>query len=124
AWTIMPISLAYHFAHNLTLLLVNAQYALVALSDPLGDGRDLLGTAHLHVYAGVVSGHESAWVIWNAQASAIVGGHVLAVLAAHAAAHRLHGPGRRTLLGQVPLAVLMVAYTVFGLWLLASPTGA
>jgi hypothetical protein len=30
----------------------------------------------------------------------------------------------RAVLGQVPLALFMVAYTVFGLWLLATPRGA
>jgi hypothetical protein len=46
------------------------------------------------------------------------------VLVAHVVAWRLHGSARRAVLSQIPLAVLMVFYTVFGLWLLASPTGA
>ena len=29
---------------------------------------------------------------------------------------------RRAVLSQLPLAVLMVGYTVFGLWLLSTPT--
>jgi hypothetical protein len=32
------------------------------------------------------------------------------------------GDGRRAALVQAPLAVLMVGYTLFGLWLLAAPT--
>ena len=58
-WSILPISLAYHFAHYLTALLVNWQYALVALSDPLAKGWDLFGTAGLHVLAGVRAGLTS-----------------------------------------------------------------
>jgi hypothetical protein len=123
-WSIIPISLAYHFSHYLLALLVNAQYAFVALSDPFERGWDLFGTANLHVHAGVTAGHESAWAIWNAQAAAIILGHVLAVIIAHAIAHQFHGTRRQTVLSQLPLAVLMVGYTIFGLWLLSTPTGA
>jgi hypothetical protein len=124
AWSIIPISLAYHIAHNLTEILVNAQYALAAISDPLAKGWDLFGTAGMHVHAGITAGYDSAWAIWNTQAAVIIAGHVLAVLVAHVVAWRLHGSARRAVLSQAPLAVLMVFYTVFGLWLLASPTGA
>ena len=39
-WSIVPIALAYHFAHYLTVLLVNGQYAIVALSDPYRAGLE------------------------------------------------------------------------------------
>ena len=123
-WSLMPIALAYHFSHYLTALLINGQYALAAISDPLANGWNLFGTAGLHVSAGLVLGAQSAWIIWNLQAGAIVIGHVMAVLAAHAIAGRLHGAaGTTTIISQAPLATLMVGYTVFGLWLLSTPTG-
>ena len=118
----MPIALAYHFSHYLTALLVNGQYALVALSDPFALGWDLFGTAHMPVSAAIAAGSDAAWVIWNAQAAAIVGGHILAVLAAHLLAFRLHDTIQAASLSQFPLVVLMIAYTVFGLWLLSTPT--
>lgn len=120
-WSIVPISMAYHFAHYLTELLVNAQYALVSISDPFDRGWNLFGTAHIHVHAGVVLGAGNAWIIWNAQAIAIVAGHMLAILVAHVIAYLLHGTSRKATLSQLPLAVLMIGYTVFGLWLLATP---
>lgn len=123
-WSIIPISMAYHFSHYLAALVVNGQYALAALSDPLMTGADLFGTAGLHVQAGVLMGAERAWVLWNLQAAAIIGGHVLAVLVAHTIAFRLHGSAEATARSQAPLAVLMVVYTIFGLWLLSAPTGA
>ena len=121
-WSIVPIALAYHFSHYLTALLVNGQYALVALSDPFSLGWNLFGTAHMQVDAGVVMGSDAAWAIWNAQAAAIVVGHIVAVLAAHRLAFRLHRTPRAALLSQFPLTLLMIAYTVFGLWLLSTPT--
>jgi hypothetical protein len=121
-WSIVPIALAYHFSHYLTAFLVNAQYAVVALSDPFGLGWNLFGTAYMPVSAGIVMGSEQAVLIWNAQAFAIIGGHVLAVLVAHGLASRLHAGSRGALFSQVPLTLLMIGYTVFGLWLLSTPT--
>ena len=121
-WSIVPIALAYHFSHYLTALLVDAQAALIALSDPFAKGWNLLGLSGSHVEAGIVMGHNAAWAIWNAQAAAIVAGHILAVLIAHMFALRLYGDTRAAALSQLPLAVLMVAYTLLGLWLLSTPS--
>jgi len=121
-WSVVPIALAYHFAHYLTTLAVNAQYALAALSDPFALGWDLFGTAAMHVHAGIVAGAQSAWVIWNLQAAAIIAGHVVAVLAAHLFADRLYPDRAAAARALIPLTLLMIGYTVFGLWLLATPT--
>ncbi|MCA0047175.1 hypothetical protein LB577_09420, partial [Mesorhizobium sp. B283B1A] len=121
-WSIVPIALAYHVAHYLTALLVDGQYALAALSDPFALGWNLFGTADMQVEAGIVAGAGSAWWLWNIQAGAIILGHVLAVLVAHGLAWRLHPQPARAALSQFPLTLLMIAYTVFGLWLLATPT--
>lgn len=121
-WSIVPIALAYHFSHYLTALLVNGQYALVALSDPFARGWNLFGTAHMPVEAGIAMGANSAWLLWNLQAAAIVAGHVLAVLVAHLLAWRLHPSATGASLSQLPLTTLMIGYTVFGLWLLSTAT--
>lgn len=121
-WSIVPIALAYHFSHYLTALVVNGQYALVALSDPFALGWNLFGTAYMPVAPGVVAGAGSARVLWNLQAGAIIAGHMLAVLIAHLLAARLHPSPRQAALSQAPLTLLMVIYTVFGLWLLSTPT--
>jgi hypothetical protein len=120
-WSIVPIALAYHVAHYLTALLVDGQYAIAALSDPFALGWNLLGTADMRIEAGVVAGAGSAWWLWNLQAGIIIAGHMLAVLVAHGLAWRLHPVPSHAALSQFPLTVLMIAYTVFGLWLLATP---
>ncbi|TGW04334.1 hypothetical protein EN788_53255, partial [Mesorhizobium sp. M2D.F.Ca.ET.145.01.1.1] len=112
-WSIVPIALAYHVAHYLTALLVDGQYALASLSDPFALGWNLFGTADMQVEAGIVAGAGSAWWLWNVQASAIILGHVLAVLVAHGFAWRLHPQPTRAALSQFPLTVLMIAYTIF-----------
>jgi len=123
-WSIAPIALAYHFAHYLIALLVNGQYALAAISDPFSLGWNLFGTADNYIAAGLVMGPQAAWVLWNLQSAAIVGGHILAVVVAHGLSARLHATPRAAMRSQIPLTILMILYTVFGLWLLSSPTGA
>jgi hypothetical protein len=120
-WSIVPIALAYHVAHYLTALLVDGQYATAALSDPFALGWNLFGTADMQIEAGVAAGAGSAWWLWNFQAGVIIIGHMLAVLVAHGLAWRLHPVPARATLSQFPLTVLMIAYTIFGLWLLATP---
>jgi hypothetical protein len=52
---------------------------------------------------------------------AIVIGHVIAVYLAHVIALRLFTDRLRALRSQVPMIVLMVAYTMTSLWTLAQP---
>jgi len=143
ALAVMPISLGYHFSHYLTQLLVNGQYTWAAFSDPFHRGWDLLGVGHFHVTTSFLSHHASVEKIWQMQMAGIVAGHVLSVALAHLLAMRLYSGTRglkpsqqgkhaqsqatlqkTVLLSQLPLAVVMIAYTLFGLWLLSTPTGA
>jgi hypothetical protein len=121
AASILPISIGYQFAHYLTALLVNGQYATIALTDPFALGWFASEERMHRVTTSFLSNHASVTVIWNLQAAGIVVGHVVAVLAAHLITLRLDTAGRATLLSQAPLAILMVAYTLFGLWLLSTP---
>ena len=124
ALSILPIALGYHFAHYLTSFMVNGQYAIAAASDPLDSGRDLLGLGTFRVTTGFFNTLATVRAIWLAQCVAIVLGHILAVLLAHAIAIDHYGKARRAAASQIPLAALMVLYTLFSLWLLASPRGA
>ena len=121
----LPIALAYHFAHYLTAVLVGLQYWLAALNDPLESGARLLaplGLAPGHVTTSFFNQYHTVRLIWLSQAGAIVLGHMLAVILAHGAALRLFQSHRKALISQAPVALFMIGYTWFGLWLLASPT--
>jgi hypothetical protein len=120
--SILPIALAYHLAHYLPAFLVNAQYALAAFGDPFGLGWNLLGLAGTHPVTSFLADYHSVAVLWTVQSGLIVLGHVLAVLIAHAIALERFGSGRAAFVSQLPLALLMIAYTGFGLWLLSAPT--
>jgi hypothetical protein len=119
--TIIPISLAYHFAHYLTALLINGQDAVLAFNDPFGHGSDLFGLGDFRVSMSLVNDYRSVAMIFSLQSGAIVVGHVLAVVLAHAVALRWHASHRAALLSELPLAAFMVAYTLLGLWLLSTP---
>ncbi|MEM8950871.1 MAG: hypothetical protein AAGC99_16220 [Pseudomonadota bacterium] len=124
AQSLLPIALAYHIAHYLTAFLVNSQYALAAISDPLATGADLLGIEPFFVTTGFFNHIDSVRVIWLTQAGAVVIGHVWSVLLAHRMALDLFADARRAALATLPLSLFMIAYTMLGLWLLATPRGA
>lgn len=114
----LAIAAGYHGAHYLVTLLSTGQYTLAALNDPLFRGDSLLGLEPFFVSMGFMADRGAMTAVWNAQFAAILGAHVLAVvLALH-----LAGPGLRAR-AHLPLTVLMVGYTVLGLWLLSSPVG-
>lgn len=114
--TLLPIALGYHIAHYLPSLLMDGQYVMAEIAEALHLG-------HVHVTAGFLSQPGPVRAIWLAQAGAVVAGHVIALMLAHAIALRGGAGAWRATLAQAPLAAFMVAYTVFGLWLLATPRG-
>jgi hypothetical protein len=115
--SLVPIVVGYAVAHYATLLIVEGQRVVVHLSDPLGRGWNVLGTADLTVSTAVYS-HPTGVALL--QLGAIVGGHLLGIVAAHEKAVTVLDP-RSALAGQWPMVVVMVGYTCAGLVLLFSP---
>ena len=115
--SLLPIAIAYHVAHYLTSFLVDGQYVKSLIST-------LLGGPEIAVTTGFFGTLATVRVIWLTQAGAVVVGHVVAILVAHALALKLYQDRNRATLSQLPLAIFMIFYTLFGLWLLASPRGA
>jgi hypothetical protein len=121
-YSIVPISLAFHAAHYLTFLMVEGQYAVIAASDPFGLGWNLFGTAGWQVTTSFFFNYESVLAIWNIQTAVIVIGHVIGIVMAHVIAVSLFPRNSAAVRSQLTLAVFMVLYTAFGLWLLATPS--
>ena len=115
--TLVPIAIAYHLAHYLSFLLITGQYLVPLISDPLGLGWDLFGTAEYRTNIGVLN----ARIAWYAAVFSVVCGHVFAVYIAHVAAIRAFGNTRVALWSQIPMITLMVVYTMLSLWILAQP---
>ena len=114
AHSVVPIVVGYVVAHYLSYFVEVGQQTVVQLSDPLARGQDLLGTSDLQV-SYWLSTHPTFLAVLKVLA--VVTGHVLGVIAAHDRAIKLL-PRRHQLTGQLPLLLVMVFYTVTGLYLL------
>lgn len=115
AHTLIPIAAGYAIAHYFSLLLLDGQATWILASNPFGrEGVDIFGTYGNAIDYTAISPRAIA----NTQVGAIVLGHVLGVVLAHDRAVRV-GPHHATT-GQLPLVVVMVAFTVGGLSLLLS----
>ncbi|MBB1631952.1 hypothetical protein A9975_13890 [Cupriavidus sp. UME77] len=89
------------------------------VSDPLGVGWNLFGTARMD-FPPIILG---ASAIWHTQVGLILAGHIASVFLAHIEALRLFRDTRRALLSQLPMLALMVVLTAGGLWVLSMPIG-
>ena len=116
-YSLIPIALAYHLAHFLSFLLIQGQLIIPLASDPFGRGWDLFGTFDYDINIAIIN----ARFAWITAVTAIVLGHILAVYLAHVIALRTFPDHRTALRSQYPMLVLMVAYTVASLWILAQP---
>ena len=114
AHSVVPIVVGYIVAHYLRYFAETGQQTLTQLSDPMANGSNLLGTANWEV-GYWLSAHPTFLAV--TKVLAVVTGHVLGVIAAHDRAIKLL-PKRHQLVGQLPLLLVMVFYTISGLYLL------
>ncbi|GAB4283430.1 MAG: hypothetical protein Kow0092_38260 [Deferrisomatales bacterium] len=116
AYCVLPIALFYHLAHNLEHLLMEGPKIVRLLSDPLGRGWNLFGTAHWSVPPLV-----SLDVLWLLQVALVAVGHVYSLWAAQRISRRLFSDPVLARRGQIPVLVGMIAFSVLSLWLLKQP---
>jgi hypothetical protein len=120
AHTLIPIALAYLVAHYFSLFVFQEQAQFTyLLSDPLGEGANLFGTAD----SGVDYTILSANAIWYIQVGALVVGHVIGLMLAHDRALVYWPDYRRATASQYWMLAVMVAFTCFGLYLLSVANG-
>lgn len=117
AYSLVPIALAYNIAHYIGLFSIELQSFIIRLSDPLNLGWNLFGTSGMSVRPDVIT----AQGIWQIQLAVIVVGHVIGVYVAHRIAVVAHTSSRKVWVSQLPMLVVMILYTMLGLWILAEP---
>lgn len=117
AYSLLPIALVYHVTHYYTLLMTQGIKVIPLLSDPFGLKWNLFGTANWFRFNII----PDVSTVWHVQVVTIVIGHIISVYIAHVEALRLFGDHRRATLSQLPMLVLMMAFTTVGLWILAQP---
>jgi hypothetical protein len=115
AHSLVPIALAYVMAHYLTYLLFRGQAIGFLVSDPLGDGSDLFGTASKQIDYGVIG----ATATWYWQVAFVVVGHVAGLTLAHDRALAMYEDARLAVRSQYWMLAVMVGFTSLALWLLS-----
>jgi hypothetical protein len=117
AHTLTPIALAYVLAHYFSLLVFQGQAIAYLISDPLGTGANLFGTASTQVDYSFIS--TSA--IWYVQVAALIAGHVAGLVLAHDRALAVfRNDPRVAVRSQYWMLTVMVGFTCLGLWLLSA----
>ena len=114
---LLPIALAYHVSHYYTLLQTQLLKIVPLASDPFGFGWDLFATADWFARANV----PDPSTVWHVQVAVIVLGHIAGVYLSHRIALAVFKTRARAAISQLPMLVLMLAFTVAGLWILAQP---
>ncbi len=114
--TLTPIAFAYVLAHYFSLLVFQGQLAIYLISDPLGNGSDIFGTAGIEINYSLLS--SSA--IWYVQVAALIIGHVCGLILAHDRALAMYGDTRQAVRSQQWMLLVMVGFTSLGLWLLSA----
>jgi polyferredoxin len=103
--TLIPLGLMFWVAFSLSFVLTNASYILAALSDPLGLGWNLFGTATVTWQPMLAS------FLAPAQTLALVGGLIWSARTAQKAAKEVK-------ISPIPVIVYSFVVTSFMLWLL------
>jgi hypothetical protein len=116
AHTLIPIAFAYALAHYFSLLAYQGQAIGYLVSDPLGHGSNIFGTAHATIDYGIIAGAG----IWYVQVGALIAGHVSGLVLAHDRALAMYPDVREAARSQYWMLVVMVGFTSLGLWLLSA----
>jgi len=116
AYSLLPIALFYHLAHNAQHVVFEGKKLLRAASDPFGWGWNLFGTAQMPVDAML-----PVQVGWTIQVALVLTGHVYAIVIAHRTARELYPDPRAAVASQLPMLAAMMLFSFQSLWLLSQP---
>lgn len=114
--SIIPIAVVYELAHFTSLLLVDGQRIIYLISDPLGLGWNLFGTAGYTISSNFIN----FVIYWIAEICLIVIGHIIAVWVSHKEALMLYHR-KEAIRSQIPMLFLMIGYTIVSLWIISQP---
>ena len=116
AYSVLPLALFYHLAHNSMHFFMEAQHLIPLLSDPFSYGWDLFGTAGKNY-----SQFLSLEVVWWIQMSLVIIGHMFGINAADNIYKKVFSHEKNGFLSFIPLIFVMIIYSAISVFLLASP---
>ncbi len=131
AYSLLPIALFYHLAHNLEHMLMEGQKVIPLLSNPLGylpgESWSFLGAAGIGPWnlfgtaEWVIAPLVSLPSLWIMQVILVLVGHVFALWVADCSARNLYPAKGAAFRSQIPMLIGMVLFSIFSLWLLKQP---
>ena len=113
AYSILPVALFYHLAHNGMHLFMEGQMVVPLLSDPLGRGMNLFGTAAWHL--GPILSSQSIWVL---QVGLVLTGHIFGIIIAHYVSRKLYADPKRAMRSLLPMLMGMIFFSFVSLWIM------
>jgi hypothetical protein len=113
-YSLIPIAFAYNFTHYYPFLLTQVRNVSSYIDDPFGLGWRLFKLRTSFNQPALEMDY-----IWHTQVAVILIGHVASVVLAHKVAMRIFTTRREIIIAQLPLLLLMVIYTMVGLWILS-----
>ncbi len=116
--TLVPIAFGYMLAHYFSLLVLEGQAMGYLVSDPLGRGSDLFGTADFLVNYNLIS----FAAVWYVQIAAIVVGHVSGLVLSHDRGLVVFKDSEAAVRSQYWMLAIMVGFTCLALWILSAVT--
>ncbi len=114
--SLVPIALAYVVAHYFSLLVYQGQAMGYLVSDPLGHGTDLFGTAGRSIDYSLIGANG----VWYVQVAALVLGHAAGLTLAHDRALVVYDRPRSAARSQYWMLAVMVGFTSLGLFILSA----
>jgi len=117
AFSLIPIAFVYNITHYYTLIATQGSQIFRLVTDPFGFGWDIFAIRQW--FAAPIT--LDAGVVWHTQVWLILVGHIVSVYLAHVEALKVFPTQRQATLSQLPMLLLMVAFTTIGLWILSLP---
>jgi len=131
AYSVLPIALFYHLAHNAEHLLMEGQKVLPLLSNPFGflpgENWSILGfqgTGPWNLFGTAdcqLPPLASLADLWLVQVILVLVGHLYSLWIADRTARRLYSAPGAAFRSQLPMLAGMVLFSIFSLWLLKQP---
>jgi len=113
SYSLIPIAIFYHLAHNTMHLGMEGQSILPLLSDPFGFGWNLFGTAY-KTYPMLIGDKT----VWTLQVLLVITGHLIGIKIAANAGEKMFGSGGRSFFAQLPLLMAMIIFSFVSLWIM------
>ncbi len=113
SYSILPIALFYHLAHNFMHLSMEGQVVIPLLSDPLGNGSNYFGTAMWSL--GPLLSSNAVWVV---QVFLVLTGHIFGIIIAHYVSRKLYPNERTAMRSLYPTLAGTVFYSFVSLWIM------